>query len=204
MFGCVFQVRHLIAVSHLSFSSTSPCRLATVEHGRDLAVYSAAPADAWQCLNRASLLPDLATDAAGVAFSPAGDRLAVWGSCLEFFVAVFTGGGHPLFRFSPVSHPGGLGVKTVSWAPCGRLLYVGSYDGKLRLVNVLGGGGEDADGGEGRVVATFVHENDVRKDNYLTRDCAVFEEKERRPTDVDGKIVQVQRNVLCTWYSQSI
>ena len=50
-------------------------------------------------------------------------------------VLIYSPDGRCLFKYQ--AYESGLGVKTVSWSPCGQFLAVGSYDQMLRAMNHL-------------------------------------------------------------------
>ncbi|KAF8071311.1 WRAP73 [Scenedesmus sp. PABB004] len=72
-------------------------------------------------------------DAADLAWSPDGAKLAVWDSPLAYRVAVHASDGAPLGTYA--AYDDGLGVRSVVWAPGSDLLAVGSYDQVLRVLN---------------------------------------------------------------------
>ncbi|KAG0211319.1 WD repeat-containing protein wrap73 [Mortierella sp. GBA30] len=93
-------------------------------------------------------------DAEGIVWSPDGRYLVVWENpSFEFKVAVYSmdgrciggyenksgndgqiqGGGHHWFS----SGGGGLGVKSICWHPHSKLLVLGGYDQKIRMLNSL-------------------------------------------------------------------
>lgn len=50
-------------------------------------------------------------------------------------VLIYSPDGRCLFKYH--AYESGLGVKSVSWSPCGQFLAVGSYDQMLRVLNHL-------------------------------------------------------------------
>lgn len=50
-------------------------------------------------------------------------------------VLIYSPDGRCLFKYQ--AYESGLGVKSVSWSPCGQFLAVGSYDQMLRILNHL-------------------------------------------------------------------
>ncbi|CAO3572768.1 unnamed protein product [Mortierella alpina] len=92
-------------------------------------------------------------DAEGIAWSPDGRYLVVWENPLyEFKIAVYSLDGRCVGRYevqpdferplqngprSFSSGGGGMGVKSVCWHPGSRLLALGGYDQKIRLLNHL-------------------------------------------------------------------
>lgn len=56
--------------------------------------------------------------------------------CITFGqVLIYSPDGRCLFKYQ--AYECGLGVKTVSWSPCGQFLAIGSYDQMLRVLNHL-------------------------------------------------------------------
>ena len=74
-------------------------------------------------------------DLAGLLWSPDGCVLAVWEAVLDYKVFLYSMDGRCLATYSAYEHA--LGVKTVTWAPSGQFLAIGSYDEKLRVLNHL-------------------------------------------------------------------
>lgn len=50
-------------------------------------------------------------------------------------VLIYSPDGRCLFKY--LAYESGLGVKSVSWSPCGQFLAVGSYDQAVRTLNHL-------------------------------------------------------------------
>ncbi|XP_029012458.1 WD repeat-containing protein WRAP73 [Betta splendens] len=72
-------------------------------------------------------------DLAGLEWSPNGCVLAVWDSCLEYKVLLYSLDGRLLSTFS--AYEWSLGVKSVTWSPSSQFLAIGSYDEKVRILN---------------------------------------------------------------------
>uniref|UniRef100_A0A3B5B068 WD repeat containing, antisense to TP73 n=1 Tax=Stegastes partitus TaxID=144197 RepID=A0A3B5B068_9TELE len=72
-------------------------------------------------------------DLAGLEWSPNGCVLAVWDSCLEYKVLLYSLDGRLLSTYS--AYEWSLGVKSVSWSPSSQFLAIGSYDEKVRILN---------------------------------------------------------------------
>ncbi|XP_061910421.1 WD repeat-containing protein WRAP73 isoform X1 [Entelurus aequoreus] len=72
-------------------------------------------------------------DLAGLEWSPNGCVLAVWDSCLEYKVLLYSLDGRLLSTFS--AYEWSLGVKAVAWSPSSQFLAIGSYDEKVRILN---------------------------------------------------------------------
>ncbi|XWS36981.1 hypothetical protein CRYUN_Cryun19dG0004000 [Craigia yunnanensis] len=74
-------------------------------------------------------------DLADIQWSPDDSAIVIWDSPLEYKVLIYSPDGRCLFKYQP--YESGLGVKSVSWSPCGQFLAVGSYDQMLRVLNHL-------------------------------------------------------------------
>ncbi|XP_030639387.1 WD repeat-containing protein WRAP73 [Chanos chanos] len=72
-------------------------------------------------------------DLAGVEWSPNCCVLAVWDSCLEYKVLLYSLDGRLLSTYS--AYEWSLGVKSIAWSPSSQFLAVGSYDEKVRILN---------------------------------------------------------------------
>ncbi|XP_005404204.1 PREDICTED: WD repeat-containing protein WRAP73 isoform X2 [Chinchilla lanigera] len=72
-------------------------------------------------------------DLAGMEWAPNGCVLAVWDSCLEYKMLLYSLDGRLLSVYS--AYEWSLGIKSVAWSPSSQFLAVGSYDGKVRLLN---------------------------------------------------------------------
>lgn len=59
--------------------------------------------------------------------------LAVWDSCLEYKVLLYSLDGRLLSAFC--AYEWSLGIKSVAWSPSSQFLAIGSYDGKVRILN---------------------------------------------------------------------
>uniref|UniRef100_A0A2K6FJH3 WD repeat containing, antisense to TP73 n=1 Tax=Propithecus coquereli TaxID=379532 RepID=A0A2K6FJH3_PROCO len=66
-------------------------------------------------------------------WAPNGCVLAVWDTCLEYKVLLYSLDGRLLSAFC--AYEWSLGVKSVAWSPSSQFLAVGSYDGKVRILN---------------------------------------------------------------------
>lgn len=76
-------------------------------------------------------------------------------------VLIYSPDGRCLFKYQ--AYECGLGVKTVSWSPCGQFLAIGSYDQMLRVLNHL----------TWKTFAEFLHLSTVRAPCY----AAIFKVK---------------------------
>uniref|UniRef100_H3D349 WD repeat containing, antisense to TP73 n=1 Tax=Tetraodon nigroviridis TaxID=99883 RepID=H3D349_TETNG len=72
-------------------------------------------------------------DLAGLEWSPNGCVLAVWDSCLEYKVLLYSLDGRLLSTYG--AYEWSLGVKAVAWSPSSQFLAIGSYDEKVRILN---------------------------------------------------------------------
>nr|XP_019050751.1 hypothetical protein I302_01193 [Kwoniella bestiolae CBS 10118]OCF29681.1 hypothetical protein I302_01193 [Kwoniella bestiolae CBS 10118] len=82
-------------------------------------------------------------DVQGISWSPCGRYLAAWDSSLSYSIYIHSPLGpilahfdHTSPTFSPMStaEDPGLGIRTVTWAPGGRWLALGGWDGKVRIL----------------------------------------------------------------------
>uniref|UniRef100_A0A8C4ZKC0 WD repeat containing, antisense to TP73 n=1 Tax=Gadus morhua TaxID=8049 RepID=A0A8C4ZKC0_GADMO len=72
-------------------------------------------------------------DLAGLEWSPNGCVLAVWDSCLEYKVLLYSLDGRLLSSFS--AYEWSLGIKSLAWSPSSQFLAIGSFDEKVRILN---------------------------------------------------------------------
>ncbi|WVF71024.1 hypothetical protein IAT40_005820 [Kwoniella sp. CBS 6097] len=84
------------------------------------------------------------TDVQGISWSPCGRYIAAWDSALSYSIHIHSPIGPRLSHFSsssptftPAEDPG-LGIRTVSWAPGGRFLALGGWDGRVRILESEG------------------------------------------------------------------
>ncbi|ORY23945.1 hypothetical protein BCR39DRAFT_548449 [Naematelia encephala] len=82
-------------------------------------------------------------DIQSLTWSPCGRYLAAVDSALSYSLHIYSPLGPQLCEFSPnsatfsadsISFDPGLGIRTVSWAPGGRWIALGGWDGKVRIV----------------------------------------------------------------------
>ncbi|KAL0252943.1 hypothetical protein I308_102336 [Cryptococcus tetragattii IND107] len=86
--------------------------------------------------------PLLTIDVQGISWSPCGRYIAAWDSPLSYSLHIHSAIGPHLTHFSPSSptfalapnEVQGLGLRTLAWAPGGRWIAVGGWDGKVRIV----------------------------------------------------------------------
>ncbi|ONI24969.1 hypothetical protein PRUPE_2G272800 [Prunus persica] len=74
-------------------------------------------------------------DLSDTEWSPDDSAIVIWDSPLEYKVLIYSPDGRCLYKYQ--AYESGLGVKSVSWSPCGQFLAVGSYDQMLRVLNHL-------------------------------------------------------------------
>ncbi|XP_006785828.1 WD repeat-containing protein WRAP73 [Neolamprologus brichardi] len=103
-------------------------------------------------------------DLAGLEWSPNGCVLAVWDSCLEYKVLLYSLDGRLLSTYS--AYEWSLGVKSVSWSPSSQFLAIGSYDEKVRIINHI----------TWKKITQFEHPATVESTK-----ATVYKEVERRP-----------------------
>ncbi|XP_060057297.1 WD repeat-containing protein WRAP73 isoform X3 [Erinaceus europaeus] len=72
-------------------------------------------------------------DLAGLEWAPNGCVLAVWDSCLEYKILLYSLDGRLLSTYC--AYEWSLGIKSVDWSPSSQFLAIGSYDGKVRILN---------------------------------------------------------------------
>ncbi|XP_073417808.1 WD repeat-containing protein WRAP73 isoform X1 [Dendrobates tinctorius] len=72
-------------------------------------------------------------DVTGIDWAPNGCVLAVWDTCLEYKVLLYSLDGRLLSSYS--AYEWSLGIKSVTWSPSSQFLAVGSYDEKVRILN---------------------------------------------------------------------
>lgn len=72
-------------------------------------------------------------DVAGIEWSPNGCVLAVWDTCLEYKILLYSLDGRLLSTFS--AYEWSLGIKSVTWSPSSQFIAIGSYDEKVRILN---------------------------------------------------------------------
>ncbi|KAI6696156.1 hypothetical protein NL676_016275 [Syzygium grande] len=89
-------------------------------------------------------------DLADIQWSPDDSTIVIWDSSLEYKVLIYSPDGRCLFKYQ--AYESGLGVKSVSWSPCGQFLAVGSYDQMLRVLSHL----------TWKTFAEFTHLSNVR------------------------------------------
>uniref|UniRef100_A0A672YHJ4 WD repeat containing, antisense to TP73 n=1 Tax=Sphaeramia orbicularis TaxID=375764 RepID=A0A672YHJ4_9TELE len=107
-------------------------------------------------------------DLAGLEWSPNGCVLAVWDSCLEYKVLLYSLDGRLLSTYS--AYEWSLGVKSVTWSPSSQFLAIGSYDEKVRILNHI----------TWKKITQFEHPSTINNTKAV-----VYKEVERRPVVSD-------------------
>lgn len=111
-------------------------------------------------------------DLAGLEWSSSGCVLAVWDSCLEYKVLLYSLDGRLLSTYS--AYDWSLGIKSVCWSPSSQFLAIGSYDEKVRILNHI----------TWKKIAQFEHPATL--DNTK---ATVYKEVERRPARSSEEIL---------------
>ncbi|XP_048096649.1 WD repeat-containing protein WRAP73 [Alosa alosa] len=104
-------------------------------------------------------------DLAGVEWSPNGCVLAVWDTCLEYKVLLYSLDGRLLSTYS--AYEWSLGIKSIAWSPSSQFLAIGSYDEKVRILNHI----------TWKKVVEFEHPATINNTKAV-----VYREVEKRPT----------------------
>ena len=106
-------------------------------------------------------------DLAGLKWSPNGNVLCVWDSCVTYKILLYAMDGHCISSYSAFSEISefSLGIKCVSWSPTGQFLAIGSFDEKLRILNNI----------TWRTVAEYSHPSIIEDSNVV-----VYAEMEQR------------------------
>ncbi|KAG0454083.1 hypothetical protein HPP92_025387 [Vanilla planifolia] len=125
-------------------------------------------------------------DCAGVEWSPDDSALVTWDSLLEYKVLIYSPDGRCLFKYQ--AYESGLGVKTVTWSPCGQFLGVGSYDQTLRVLNHL----------TGKVFTEFMHTSTLRGPSY----AAIYKEVDE-PWNLDMSELSLGDDFSHTFHGNS-
>ena len=74
-------------------------------------------------------------DLADLKWAPDDSSIGVWDTSVEYVFLAYSPDGRKLGRFQ--AYEGALGIKTACWSPSAQFMAVGSYDGRLRLLNKL-------------------------------------------------------------------
>ncbi|XP_053307920.1 WD repeat-containing protein WRAP73 [Spea bombifrons] len=72
-------------------------------------------------------------DLTGIEWAPNGCVLAVWDTCLEYKMLLYSLDGRLLSSYR--AYEWSLGIKSVAWSPSSQFLAVGSFDEKVRILN---------------------------------------------------------------------
>ncbi|CAH2073669.1 unnamed protein product [Thlaspi arvense] len=125
-------------------------------------------------------------DLADLEWSPDDSSIVVWDSPLEYKVLIYSPDGRCLFKYQ--AYECGLGVKTVSWSPCGQFLAIGSYDQMLRVLNHL----------TWKTFAEFLHLSTVRAPC-----CAAIFKEIDEPLQLDMSELSLDDNFMPSNYDGS-
>ncbi|XP_015738052.1 WD repeat-containing protein WRAP73 isoform X1 [Coturnix japonica] len=72
-------------------------------------------------------------DLFGIEWAPNGCVLAVWDTCLEYKLLLYSLDGSLLSTYQ--AYEWSLGIKSIAWSPSSQFLAIGSYDEKVRILN---------------------------------------------------------------------
>ncbi|XP_025941416.1 WD repeat-containing protein WRAP73 isoform X2 [Apteryx rowi] len=72
-------------------------------------------------------------DLFGIEWAPNGCVLAVWDTCLEYKILLYSLDGRLLSTYR--AYEWSLGIKSIAWSPSSQFLAIGSYDEKVRILN---------------------------------------------------------------------
>lgn len=72
-------------------------------------------------------------DLFGIEWAPNGCILAVWDTCLEYKILLYSLDGRLLSTYQ--AYEWSLGIKSIAWSPSSQFLAIGSYDEKVRILN---------------------------------------------------------------------
>uniref|UniRef100_A0A3B4D6Z7 Anaphase-promoting complex subunit 4 WD40 domain-containing protein n=1 Tax=Pygocentrus nattereri TaxID=42514 RepID=A0A3B4D6Z7_PYGNA len=126
-----FGVNIFMALSVLGLDFSADGRYMALAERRDCKDYiSIFVCDDWHLLRH---FETETQDLAGVEWSPNGCVLAVWDSCLEYKMLLYSLDGRLLSTYS--AYEWSLGIKSVAWSPSSQFLAIGSYDEKVRILN---------------------------------------------------------------------
>ena len=79
-----------------------------------------------------------ATGCAALSWSPSSNAICIYSDSLEYQCHVYSiPSGQRLMAYNADRTTYGIGIRTVAWSPCGKLLAIGGGDSKLRLFNSI-------------------------------------------------------------------
>ncbi|XP_043429551.1 WD repeat-containing protein WRAP73 isoform X1 [Prionailurus bengalensis] len=110
-------------------------------------------------------------DLAGIEWAPNGCVLAVWDTCLEYKVLLYSLDGRLLSAYC--AYEWSLGVKSVAWSPSSQFLAIGSYDGKVRILNHV----------TWKMITEFGHPATINNPKIV-----VYKEAEKTPRLAPGRL----------------
>ncbi|KAJ8016408.1 hypothetical protein DPEC_G00006910 [Dallia pectoralis] len=116
-------------------------------------------------------------DLAGLEWSPNSCVLAVWDSCLEYKVLLYSLDGRLLSSYS--AYEWSLGIKSLAWSPSSQFLAIGSYDEKVRILNHI----------TWKKLTTFEHPATINNTKAV-----MYKEVERRP-GVETDNLSIQQHI---------
>ncbi|CAO3612163.1 unnamed protein product [Cunninghamella blakesleeana] len=135
-------------------------------------------------------------DLAHIQWSPDSQFIVVYDNCLYYKLLVYRFDGYLEFSYSAYDY--GLGIKSIDWL--GSLLAIGSYDGKVQLINTV----------SWKRIYTLSHSNNIKP--YKNESLVIFEEydlpnmnKRTLETKVGYRIIQrrpIQLPVLRPEYNK--
>ncbi|XP_028848400.1 WD repeat-containing protein WRAP73 isoform X2 [Denticeps clupeoides] len=123
-------------------------------------------------------------DLAGVEWSPNGCVLAVWDTCLEYKVLLYSLDGRLLSTYS--AYEWSLGIKTIAWSPSSQFLAISSYDEKVRILNHI----------TWKKIAEFEHPA-----NISSTKAVVYREVEKCPVVVSEDLSSSQITVSSSLFN---
>ena len=113
-----------------------------------------------------------ATGCAGLSWSPSSNAICIYSDPLEYQFNVYSiPSGQRLMAYSADRTTFGIGIRTIAWSPCGKLLAIGGGDSKLRLFNSINW--------------EIILETDVRNHFSEKDSVLIYEEKEISIQEVD-------------------
>eukprot|EP00898_Chlorokybus_atmophyticus_P000443 jgi/Chlat1/139/Chrsp1S03234 len=129
--SCVYIPAPKHATKGLAFSSDG--RFMALAERKDCKDYvSIFVCEGWDVITS---FPVETTDLADLAWSPDGSSIAVWDSCLDYQLCVYSADGRLITKYE--AYKDALGIRSMAWSPSGSFIAIGSYDQKVRILNYL-------------------------------------------------------------------